>query len=433
MKKIVLLITVLIAGITTAKAQNDTTFYVTNDFPSYQKINICINRYDHATIYAMEGCDSPFWSIWGVTHTENPIELDSHVSSYYAITFYGCGYVIGFDVEFIEPTVPSETTTSFWKHQGYPISLEAVGADSADMYTYYWPHSGETTRTVGVTSQGNYQCLISDMCATAVRTKNVKENVEIDLATCDLESNLNMVTWQTNPAQAQYIDHVIVKRDGLQVGTADYSDGQFTDNIGSGSASRTYTLTAVATDGTECPIVSYPKETIHMAYLTGINNTIEVNWNIPAGYDLLGYNICEWHEDDGSLTVIDFVGASVTSYTCSENQFDEGYIVVQGVEAGKDGETRLLSNRSLDIIVGLGENEATAFRVYPNPANGILFVETRRATSLPEETYRIVNPIGQTMMEGQITMEKQQIDVRNLPNGLYFITVGGATRKFVVE
>ena len=397
------------------------------------QVHVCTNKYDRVLVYAPQGCTSFYWDNGEIIHDVNPFIFDGNVTNYYVCLFHGCGYHINFGIYFDDSNVPNETTEEFWKRQHEAITLEAVTADSANMYSYFWPHSGETTRTVEVTNQGNYQCFISDMCATATRTKIVNDNVEIDLATCDLESNLNLVTWQTNPAQAQYIDHVIVKRDGLQVGTADYSDGQFTDNIGSGSASRTYTLTAVATDGTECPVVSYPKETIHMAYLTGINNTIEVNWNVPAGYDLLGYNICEWHEDDGSLTVIDYVGASVTSYTCSESQFDEGYIVVQGVEAGKDGETRLLSNRSLDIIVGLGENEATAFKVYPNPANGVLFVETRRATSLPEETYCIVNPIGQTVMEGHITMEKQQINVRNLPKGVYFITVGGATRKFVVE
>ena len=113
------------------------------------------------------------------------------------------------------------------------------------------------------------------------------------------EKQRTMVTWLTTPEQAEYVREVNVKRDGIQVGTVDYSTGYFIDNIGSGAASRTYTVVAVDTDGTECPIVSYPKETIHMAYLTGINNTIEVNWNIPTGYDLLGYNICEWHEDDG--------------------------------------------------------------------------------------------------------------------------------------
>ena len=158
-----------------------------------------------------------------------------------------------------------------------------------------------------------------------------------------------------------------------------------------------------------------------MSYTLGMNNTIEIGWNTPTGYNLLGYNICEWHEDDGSLTVIDFVGASVTSYTCSQSQFDEGYIVVQGVEASKDGETRLLSNRSLDLV-GLGENEATAFKVYPNPAKDRFIVEgTGKMT--------VTNTLGQTVLiqeiDGKTTIE--------LPQGMYFVKLGSVTRKVVVE
>ena len=36
-------------------------------------------------------------------------------------------------------------------------------------------------------------------------------------------------------------------------------------------------------------------------------------------------------------------------------------------------------------------------------------------------------------MTGTIPAENQQIDVSKLPQGMYFITVGGATRKFVVR
>ena len=73
------------------------------------------------------------------------------------------------------------------------------------------------------------------------------------------------------------------------------------------------------------------------------------------------------------------------------------------------------------------------FAVYPNPTNGVLFVETRRATSLPAETYRITNLVGQTVLSGNITAENQQINVSSLPQGMYFITVGDMTRKFVVR
>ena len=432
MKKFVLLTMMLVSNILLTFAQGDITLYIT-DYPG--DMRLCLPDSQRVIIYAQDGCEDFHWSGYPLQEHANPFIVDPQEGDFWYISYNGCdGFHHGFLIEYVESPVPSSFTHPVWKHQEETMQLEAVGNDSIDWpyyYTFQWS-TGVNTRTIDVTETGTYSVEIIGPCGSATRTFIVRDNVEIELATCDLESNLNMVTWPITPAQAEYVDQVIIKRDGMQVGTANYADGYFLDNIGSDAASRTYTLVAIATDGTQCPIESYQKETIHMAYLTGINNTIEVNWNSPTGYELMGYNICEWHENDGSLTVIDYVGASVTSYTCSQSQFDEGYVVVQGVEAGKDGETRLLSNRSMDLV-GLGENEATTFMVYPNPANNVLFVETRHGTSLPMETYRIVNPIGQTVMEGQITAEKQQIDMRNLSKGVYFITVGGATRKFVVE
>ena len=414
-----------------AYAQNNLEFNV-EDYPngSYY-YTVCLEyNYQQAIFYAQDSCEQLYWLVYQPNGSMNsyqdvnPLVID--ISNYsdentVKIDYHGCNMSTTLNLFFHEPHVPESATQVVWIRHGESTTLETQDCEEC---TYQWSTGEQNTWNIEVTQPGTYTCVVADELSCgepSTMTFIVQENVEIELATCDLESNLNLVTWQTNPAQAQYIDHVVVKRDGLQVGTAPYSDGQFTDNIGSGSASRTYTLTAIATDGTECPIVSYPKETIHMAYLTGINNTIEVNWNIPIGYDLLGYNICEWHEDDGSLTVIDYVGASVTSYTCSESQFDEGYIVVQGVEAGKDGETRLLSNRSLDLV-GLGENEATAFKVYPNPAKDRFNVEgTGKMT--------VTNTLGQSILtqeiDGKATVE--------LPQGIYFVKLGGMTRKIVAE
>ena len=71
--------------------------------------------------------------------------------------------------------------------------------------------------------------------------------------------------------------------------------------------------------------------------------------------------------------------------------------------------------------------------IYPNPANDILFVETEHAPSLPDQSYRITNLMGQTLLSGNITAENQQIDIEELPAGMYFITFAGETRKFVVK
>ena len=73
------------------------------------------------------------------------------------------------------------------------------------------------------------------------------------------------------------------------------------------------------------------------------------------------------------------------------------------------------------------------FAIYPNPTNDILFVEMRHATLLPDQTYRITNLMGQTLLQGRITAETQQINIEKLPAGLYFISVGEETLKFVVR
>ena len=75
----------------------------------------------------------------------------------------------------------------------------------------------------------------------------------------------------------------------------------------------------------------------------------------------------------------------------------------------------------------------TAFAVYPNPANNVLFVETCHGASLPTQTYCITNPLGQTILSGHITTENQQINIETLPAGMYFINVGNVIQKFVVR
>ena len=74
------------------------------------------------------------------------------------------------------------------------------------------------------------------------------------------------------------------------------------------------------------------------------------------------------------------------------------------------------------------------FTVYPNPTNSVLFVQTVCTTSLPtEQKYRITNLMGQTLLQGTISAETQQIDISGLPAGMYFISVNEQTVKFVKQ
>ena len=426
MKKIVITIAVLVCSIF-ARAQSYAVLHI-EDVPggsNYPEYNFCAEEYNGVIIYAQPGCQYNEWIVDYTNHYQNvsSIVLDNNEEGYYFVNYSGCGINRGLSIFFLSSEIDNPFSEPVvWKRQGESIILNT----NLDGYNFLWSN-GSNENQIEVSEPGIYSVTISDgICLNKTFSVEVRDNVEVDLATCDLETNLNMVTWLTTPAQAEYVSQVEIKRDDLLVGTAPYTDGQFIDNIGSDAASRTYTVTAIATDGTPCPITSYPKETIHMAYLTGINNTIEVNWNAPTGYDLLGYNICEWHQGakDGDLTVIDYVGAGVTSYTCSESMFDQGNVVVQGVEAGKGRtESRLLSNRSWETV-GIGEHQSNSFSVYPNPTNGTFTVEGAK-------TLTIYNTIGQVVARGQNENETHSF---TLAPGVYFVKSDeGSVQKVVVE
>ena len=425
MKRFVLLLALLVGSLALTRAQDTIVLHI-EDLP--QDIELCVDDRQTVLVYAPANCND--WCFW-VDGPDHPYYMVSPIvitcpsqQRYYNVVFEGCDLIHEFYIYYRKTVIPTSYTKHVLKRQGIAGTLYSTEIDSLDWFNYQWS-TGETTSTIDVVEPGIYTCEIMNFynCGTATRTFIVKDNVEATLATTDLATNLNMVTWQTTDEQAEYVSQVKVYRDGALVGTAPYADGSFTDNIGSEAASRTYTVLAVAPDGTDCPILSHPKETIHMTYTLGVGNTIVIGWNHPTGYDLVGYNICEWNPGakDGELTVIDYVGAGVSSYTCSESQFDHGMIVVQGVERTKDAESRLLSNRSLDYV-GLGEKENKFFNLYPNPTTGRVTIEgTGRLT--------ITNTLGQTVLTRDIT-DTETID---LPMGVWFVKLDETTRKVVVE
>ena len=75
------------------------------------------------------------------------------------------------------------------------------------------------------------------------------------------------------------------------------------------------------------------------------------------------------------------------------------------------------------------------FRIYPNPTDGLFSVALGQGTPLLQRAaaYRITNLMGQTLMEGQITVDNQPVDVSSLPQGMYFVTVGNSTQKLLVR
>lgn len=82
-------------------------------------------------------------------------------------------------------------------------------------------------------------------------------------------------------------------------------------------------------------------------------------------------------------------------------------------------------------ILSASEITMAVFRVFPNPTQGVVTIETWRP--MVKQQYRISNMMGQVLMKGVLRADRHQLDVSQLPAGLYFITIGETTQKLLVR
>ena len=137
----------------------------------------------------------------------------------------------------------------------------------------------------------------------------------------------------------------------------------------------------------------------------------------------------------------------MTSFFPEKLMRRDGDFTVNGLRCYWVGDALLYHNGDEDCdavyseIHGIDEDgPSTAsgtFTVYPNPANGVLTVSVRLphcdSPTTGQTEYQISNLMGQTLLQGRISAETQQIDISTLPAGMYFISVGKQTEKFVVR
>lgn len=73
--------------------------------------------------------------------------------------------------------------------------------------------------------------------------------------------------------------------------------------------------------------------------------------------------------------------------------------------------------------VGISEEEALVFNIYPNPAKDNLFIESQEVLS-----YTVVGADGKLLLTSETTIGKNSIDISGYKNGMYFISVINADK-----
>ena len=85
-------------------------------------------------------------------------------------------------------------------------------------------------------------------------------------------------------------------------------------------------------------------------------------------------------------------------------------------------------------VTSIDEMSGINIKVYPNPSNGLI---TFNSSFKLNSKIKILNATGQIVHSVNITSKNQQIDLRNLTNGLYFIKVRSdkylKSEKIIIE
>lgn len=430
MKKLMILASLMLFGCI-ASAQNYCQMYIDDIEPDqiyefcYQDYDgvvlvdtICVFSYDsHWTAVPATGAD--YYIEWDPIFT---LITDEELNSAFFVHYKSCeGERIAFQIKFYGFSSPDPWFPDYvWKHEDEAATLVAPDNTSYYYSPYNWVYewsTGEVQWEIEAPDPGVYWVRLYNNCGEAIDSVEVRNGVEISIASTDLATNMNKINWSVDEAQSVYIAEVNIYRNNQLVGTAPYSEGSFLDNIGSEATQWQYHIVGVTTDGEECPVSSYWKRPIHLDHLQGQSNHV-LQWTsfeAENGADVAFYRIYDWLE--GELRLEMEVGSFVNVFNYNPEDIVGDAVVAAVLSSGE-----LSYSNRVPTHLGIDESSDQQFYVYPNPAKD-------RVTIEGTGTAIITNTLGRTILTREIN-GKETIE---LPQGLYFVKMNGMTRKVVVE
>jgi hypothetical protein len=163
------------------------------------------------------------------------------------------------------------------------------------------------------------------------------------------------------------------------------------------------------------------------------NPDLQYNWNIRA--NLTGSPITKWLSTD--ITEGTLAGSESTDITMTLDATDldsdiySGKLVVRSNDLANDMVSKTIT---MNVIVGVDENGIEEnVVVYPNPASDYLRIGTNGEIS----NIRIVNTIGQVVLDQNVGSSNYTLSTENMPKGVYFVNIetlnGTTTQKVIVE
>ena len=165
-----------------------------------------------------------------------------------------------------------------------------------------------------------------------------------------------------------------------------------------------------------------------------------VTFNNSAGADPSSYVWYVYNMDMGS-PYLEYIEPSVNTISYAPLYVGNYLVCLVGNESGTNNAcdslceplTYTQSMMNMQNTNSIGElTSADEVSIYPNPAHDRLYVVGGNSTK--KSKFRISDIVGRNYeVEHYINDNGVELDVRSLPNGVYFITIQDKVLRFVVE
>ncbi|MBU3659150.1 MAG: T9SS type A sorting domain-containing protein [Flavobacteriales bacterium] len=80
-------------------------------------------------------------------------------------------------------------------------------------------------------------------------------------------------------------------------------------------------------------------------------------------------------------------------------------------------------------ILSVPQKSITTFSLHPNPANDFLQLTTENPTG----EYQLLDAQGRLILKEKIISSTQQIDLKGIQSGIYFVEIDGNVKRFIKE
>lgn len=128
------------------------------------------------------------------------------------------------------------------------------------------------------------------------------------------------------------------------------------------------------------------------------------------------------------------VGDGFVSYEWSDGSTEQTLLVEEtgeySVTVTDENGCETSDTVQVSIIVSINTNSIRLAKVYPNPANKVLFVELQKHTMLDLTSIKIYNCTGQLIVTKESELTKSSIDISMLKAGIYFVKVKNSIQFF---